>query len=169
MGRWGIGFDPDRLATLETRMWKAYYRRQPARLFGWLVLALREQAGASWPTALRASLHLTRAAAGFSRADADYDRFAADIAGAYRRLGLPADVDAEEVAAWIKLKPGSQLSEDEVKSYCRGQVAHFKVPRYVVFVEEYPTTVTGKIQKFKLRELGVERFGLQQAAGTQTA
>ena len=98
MGRWGTGFDPDRLATLETRMWKAYYRRQPARLFGWLVLALREQAGASWPTALRASLHLTRAAAGFSRADADYDRFAADIAGAYRRLGLPADVDAEEVA-----------------------------------------------------------------------
>ena len=55
MGRWGTGFDPDRLATLETRMWKAYYRRQPARLFGSLVLALREQAGADWPTALVAS------------------------------------------------------------------------------------------------------------------
>ena len=98
MGRWGTGFDADRLATLETRMWKAYYRRQPARLFGWLVFALREQAGASWPTALLASLQLTRAAAGFSRSEGAYDRFAADIAGAYRRLGLPDDVDAEEVA-----------------------------------------------------------------------
>lgn len=98
MGRWGTGFDADRLATLETRMWKAYYRRQPARLFGSLVLALREQAGARWPTALLASVLLTRAAAGFARAEGDYDRFAPDIARAYRRLGLPADVDAEEVA-----------------------------------------------------------------------
>ncbi len=79
-------------------MWKAYYRRQPARLFGWLVFALREQAGASWPTALLASVQLTRAAAGFARATGDYDRYAADIAGAYRRLGLPANVDAEDVA-----------------------------------------------------------------------
>jgi len=98
LGRWGTGFDPDRLATLETRMWKAYYRRQPARLFGSLVLALREQAGADWPTALLASLLLTRAAAGFARSDGDYDRFAPDIARAYRRLGLPHDVDADEVA-----------------------------------------------------------------------
>ncbi len=98
MGRWGTGFDADRLATLETRMWKAYYRRQPARLFGSLVLALREQAGARWPTALLASVLLTRAAAGFARAEGDYDRFAPDIARAYRLLGLPAEVDAEEVA-----------------------------------------------------------------------
>jgi hypothetical protein len=98
MGRWGTEFDPDELARLETRMWKAYYRRQPARLFGWLVLALREQAGASWPTALAASLLLTRAAAGFARADGDYERFAPDIARAYRMLGLPDDIDAEEVA-----------------------------------------------------------------------
>jgi hypothetical protein len=98
MGRWGTEFDPDELARLETRMWKAYYRRQPARLFGWLVLALREQAGASWPTALGASLLLTRGAAGFARADGDYERFAPDIARAYRMLGLPDDIDAEEVA-----------------------------------------------------------------------
>lgn len=98
MGCWGTEFDPDELARLETRMWKAYYRRQPARLFGWLVLALREQAGASWPTALGASLLLTRAAAGFARADGDYERFAPDIARAYRMLGLPDDIDAEEVA-----------------------------------------------------------------------
>lgn len=98
MGRWGSGFDADRLATLEARMWKAYYRRQPARLFGWLVLGLREQAGVSWPTALAASVLLTRAAAGFARADGDYERFAPDIARAYRLLGLPDDVDATEVA-----------------------------------------------------------------------
>lgn len=98
MGRWGTDFDADRLATLETRMWKAYYRRQPARLLGWLVLALREQTHVSWPTTLFASVLLTRAAAGFARADGDYDRFAPDIARAYRRLGLPDDVDAEEVA-----------------------------------------------------------------------
>jgi hypothetical protein len=98
LGRWGTAFDADRLATLETRMWKAYYRRQPARLFGWMVYALREQAGAGWPTALIASVLLTRAAAGFARATGDYERFAPDIARAYRRLGLPASVDAEEVA-----------------------------------------------------------------------
>jgi hypothetical protein len=98
MARWGTEFDPDELARLETRMWKAYYRRQPARLFGWLVLALREQARVGWPTALGASLLLTRAAAGFARAEGDYERFAPDIARAYRMLGLPDDVDAEEVA-----------------------------------------------------------------------
>jgi hypothetical protein len=98
VGRWGTGFDADRLATFETRMWKAYYRRQPARLFGWLVLGLREQAAVSWPRAFVASLWLTKAAAQFSRADGDYDRFAPDIARGYRLLGLPQDVDAEEVA-----------------------------------------------------------------------
>jgi len=96
--RWGADFDPDRLAVLELRMWKAYYRRQPARLFGWLVLALREQAHASWPRALLASLWLTKAAAGFSRSQGEYDRFAPDIGRGYRLLGLPPDVDAQEVA-----------------------------------------------------------------------
>jgi len=97
MGRWGSEFDPARLAALETRMWKAYYRRQPVRLFGWLVLALREQARVSWPRALRASLLLTRAAAGFARAGGDYERFGPGIGRAYRLLGLPASVDADEV------------------------------------------------------------------------
>lgn len=95
--RWGADFEADDLARLETRMWKAYYRRQPARLFGLLVLALREQAHASWPRALAASVLLTKAAAGFSRASADYDRFAPDIGRAYRMLGLPASIDADEV------------------------------------------------------------------------
>ena len=98
MGRWGADFDPDRLAALETGMWKAYYRRQPARLFGLLVQGLREQAHASWPRALAASLFLTKGAAGFARSSGGYERFAPDIARGYRLLGLPRDVDSEEVA-----------------------------------------------------------------------
>lgn len=95
---WGSDFDPDELAKLETRMWKAYYRRQPARLFGLLVLALREQGHVSWPRALAGSLLLTRAAAGFARARDDYERFASDIVRGYRILGMPEHVDIEAVA-----------------------------------------------------------------------
>jgi hypothetical protein len=96
--RWGKDFDPDELARLETRMWKAYYRRQPARLFVDLVNAVRVQARVTWPRALWASLLLTKAAAGFARATGDYDRFAADIVRAYRTLGLPGHVDIDAVA-----------------------------------------------------------------------
>jgi hypothetical protein len=96
--RWGKDFDPDELARLETRMWKAYYRRQPARLFGLLVQALRAQARVSWSRALAASVLLTRAAAGFARSTGDYERFTPDIGRAYRMLGLPDHVDAEAVA-----------------------------------------------------------------------
>jgi len=95
---WGSDFDPDRLAKLETDMWKAYYRRQPARLFGLLVKAIRAQAHVSWPRALGASVLLTRAAAGFARATGDYGRFTPDIVRAYRMLGLPDHVDVESVA-----------------------------------------------------------------------
>ena len=79
-------------------MWKAYYRRQPARLFGTLVLGLREQAHVGWPRALVAAVFLTRAAVGFARATGDYERFAPDVARGYRWLGLPDDVDLEAVA-----------------------------------------------------------------------
>ncbi|MFL5644363.1 MAG: hypothetical protein ACJ78L_03345 [Chloroflexota bacterium] len=95
---WGSDFDPDELAKLETRMWKAYYRRQPARLFGLLVLAIREQAHVSWPRALAASVLLTRAAAGFAHATGEYERFAQDIVRGYRILGMPDHVDIEAVA-----------------------------------------------------------------------
>jgi fatty-acyl-CoA synthase len=84
-------------------------------------------------------------------------------------VGLPDAKYGEEISAWIKLKADAVLNEDEVKSFCRGQIAHFKVPRYVVFVGEFPTTVTGKVQKFKLREQGVQRFSLDGAARTETA
>jgi fatty-acyl-CoA synthase len=84
-------------------------------------------------------------------------------------VGLPDQHYGEEVCAWVRLRSGASLTEDELKCFCKGRIAHFKVPRYVVFVEEYPSTVTGKIQKFKLRELGIERFGLASAAEIETA
>jgi fatty-acyl-CoA synthase len=84
-------------------------------------------------------------------------------------VGLPDSRFGEEVCAWVRVKPGASLTEEELKTFCRGQIAHYKVPRYVVFVDEFPTTVTGKVQKFKLREMGIERFGLQQAAKIETA
>ncbi len=96
--RWGSDFEPDRLALLELRTWKAYYRRQPARMFGNLVLGLREQGRASWPQALLASFWLSKAGWGFAHATDDYERFAPDVARGYRALGLPADIDAETVA-----------------------------------------------------------------------
>ncbi len=84
-------------------------------------------------------------------------------------VGLPDAKFGEAVCAWVRLRPGAALTEDEVKVFCRGQIAHYKVPQYVVFVDEYPTTVTGKVQKYRLREMGVERFGLQKAAAVETA
>jgi fatty-acyl-CoA synthase len=84
-------------------------------------------------------------------------------------VGLPDERFGEEICAWIRLKPGAELTEEAVEQFCRGQIAHYKIPRYVVMVDEFPTTVTGKVQKFKLREMGVERFGLQRAATVETA
>jgi fatty-acyl-CoA synthase len=84
-------------------------------------------------------------------------------------VGLPDERRGEEVCAWIRLREGQTATAEEIQGFCRSCIAHFKVPRYIVFVDEYPTTVTGKIQKFKLREMGIERFGLQKAAAIETA
>jgi len=98
-------FDPDRLAALETRMWKAYYRRQPASLFGHLIRALHEQARVSWPRALVAAVLLTKAAVGFARASGDYDRFLPAIARGYRVLGFRGarldEVAGHELRWWV--------------------------------------------------------------------
>jgi Polyketide cyclase / dehydrase and lipid transport len=95
---WGRRFDPDRLADLEFRMWQAYYRRQPVRLFGLLVRANRELAGVGWPRAVQAAFRLARAAIRFGRAQGDYDRFEPGIAAGYRALRLPPHVDVTTVA-----------------------------------------------------------------------
>jgi hypothetical protein len=96
--RWGRDFDPDRLAGLELEMWKAYYRRQGGRLFRLLVHANREQARVGWVRALVAAVWLAIAAVLFGRARGEYERFEPVIARGYRMLGLPAGVDAREVA-----------------------------------------------------------------------
>jgi fatty-acyl-CoA synthase len=84
-------------------------------------------------------------------------------------VGLPDEKFGEEACAWVRLKSGAALTEEQVRQFCKERIAHFKVPRYVVFIDEYPTTVTGKVQKFKLRQMGIERFALQKAAAVETA
>lgn len=79
-------------------------------------------------------------------------------------IGVPDERYGEQVCAWIVLKPGSSLDEDGVRDFCRGQIARFKVPYYVRFVDAFPMTVTGKIQKFKMRELEIAERGLREAA-----
>ncbi len=83
--------------------------------------------------------------------------------------GVPDDKYGEQVAAAVKLKPGASLIAEDVRDYCRENIAYFKVPEYVDFVEDYPMTASGKIQKYKLRDDAVERYGLESAATVDTA
>ncbi len=76
-------------------------------------------------------------------------------------VGLPDRKYGEELCAWIIVKPGQALSDEEVREFCKGQIAHYKVPRYIRFVKEFPMTVTGKIQKFKIRDAMKDELGLQ--------
>jgi fatty-acyl-CoA synthase len=68
-------------------------------------------------------------------------------------VGVPDERYGEQLCAWIILRDDASVSEDDVKAYCQGKIAHFKVPNYVRFTDAFPMTVTGKIQKYKLREL----------------
>ena len=78
-------------------------------------------------------------------------------------FGVPDVKFVEELCAWIILKPGDQCSEEEIRDFCRGQIAHYKIPRYIRFVEEYPMTITGKVQKFAMRDKMIEELNLNQA------
>ena len=75
--------------------------------------------------------------------------------------GVPDEKYGEMVAAAVKLSGGSGLTAEDVQNYCRENIAYYKVPEYVDFVEEYPMTASGKIQKYKLRQTAVERYSLQ--------
>lgn len=77
-------------------------------------------------------------------------------------VGLPDKRYGEELCAWIVTKPGQALSEDEIRTFCKGQIAHYKVPRYIRFVQGFPMTVTGKIQKFKIRDEMKSQLGLEE-------
>jgi fatty-acyl-CoA synthase len=85
----------------------------------------------------------------------------ADIADV-QIVGVPDQRFGEELVAWIQLREGASLDEEAVKEFCRGRIAHFKVPRYVRFTNEYPLTATGKVQKFKLREAAIAALGLEE-------
>ncbi|QPF88939.1 AMP-binding protein [Bradyrhizobium commune] len=76
-------------------------------------------------------------------------------------FGIPDERFGEELCAWIRLKQGSTMTETDARSFCRDRVAHFKIPRYIRFVGEFPTTVTGKIQKFVMRQRMIDELGLK--------
>lgn len=84
-------------------------------------------------------------------------------------IGVPSAKYGEEVMAWVKVKPGLALSDDDLTKFCEGKIARFKAPRYWKIVDAFPMTVTGKVQKFRMRELAIAELGLHQAAGTPTA
>lgn len=76
-------------------------------------------------------------------------------------FGVPDERFGEELCAWIRLKKGASMTEADVRSFCRDRIAHFKIPRYVRFVDEFPTTVTGKAQKFVMRQRMIDELGLK--------
>ncbi len=77
-------------------------------------------------------------------------------------VGIPDAKYGEELCAWIILRAGQTVTEDDIKAFCQGQIAHYKVPRYIRFVQQFPMTVTGKIQKFKIRDEMKQQLGLQE-------
>ena len=84
-------------------------------------------------------------------------------------VGVPDVRYGEELCAWVRVRPEATLTPGELREWCRGKLAHYKVPRYVRFTDEFPMTVTGKVQKFKMRDTSVAELGLQDAAAVVTA
>ncbi len=77
---------------------------------------------------------------------------------------MPDERYGEELMAWVKLRPGaSAMAADDVRDFCRDRIAHYKVPRYVKVVEEFPMTVTGKVRKVEMREVSIGELGLDAA------
>lgn len=73
-------------------------------------------------------------------------------------IGIPDDKYGEELVAWVKFHPGHSVEEDELRAFCKARIAHFKVPRYFRFCDDFPMTVTGKVQKFRMREISIEEL-----------
>jgi fatty-acyl-CoA synthase len=84
-------------------------------------------------------------------------------------IGVPDERYGEELMAWVVLESGAAAGEDELREFCKGKIAHYKIPRYVKLVDAFPMTVTGKVQKFKMRESAIEELGLERAAAVTTA
>ena len=84
-------------------------------------------------------------------------------------IGIPDRKYGEQVMAWIKLKPGATSSTEAIREFCKGRIAHFKIPRYVKFVDSFPTTINGKTQKYRMREISIQEMNLEDAAHIATA
>ncbi|MBI4476782.1 MAG: AMP-binding protein, partial [Acidobacteria bacterium] len=84
-------------------------------------------------------------------------------------IGVPDEKYGEEVCAWIRLREGQTATADEIRTYCHGQIATYKIPRYIRFTADFPMTVTGKIQKFRMREVSIAELGLAQVQQLETA
>jgi fatty-acyl-CoA synthase len=84
-------------------------------------------------------------------------------------IGVPDEKYGEELCAWVKLRGGRELTAEEITEFCAGKIAHFKIPRYIRFTDEFPMTVTGKVQKFRMRETSIAELGLEAASRARTA
>jgi fatty-acyl-CoA synthase len=89
--------------------------------------------------------------------------------GEVQVVGIPSERLGEIVVAWVRLKPGVDATEEEIKTFCQGQIAYYKIPEHIRFVTEFPATLSGKIQKYKMRDFEIEARGLQAVAKTATA
>lgn len=84
-------------------------------------------------------------------------------------VGVPSAKYGEEVMAWVRLKAGATVTTDELAAFYTGKIATYKIPRYWKITEEFPITVTGKVQKFRMREIAIADLGLDTAAAVRTA
>ncbi|HET8976897.1 MAG TPA: AMP-binding protein, partial [Solirubrobacteraceae bacterium] len=84
-------------------------------------------------------------------------------------IGVPDERYGEELMAWVIPRPGATVEPEAVRAFCRDRIAHYKVPRYVKLVDAFPMTVTGKVQKFKMREQAIDELGLSASAAVRTA
>jgi fatty-acyl-CoA synthase len=89
--------------------------------------------------------------------------------GEVQVVGIPNERLGEIVAAWVRLRPGQEATEEEIRNWCEGQIAYYKIPEHIRFVDDFPATLSGKIQKYKIREFEIEARGLQSVAKTAMA
>jgi fatty-acyl-CoA synthase len=89
--------------------------------------------------------------------------------GEVQVVGIPNARLGEIVCAWVRLQPGAEATEEEIKQWCQGQIAYYKIPEHIRFVDNFPATLSGKIQKYKMREFEIEARGLQTVANAATA
>ena len=84
-------------------------------------------------------------------------------------IGVPSEKYGEEVMAWVQVRPGRTVTDEDLIAFCNGRIATYKIPRYWKFVDDFPMTVTGKMQKFRMREMAIDELGLQRASAQETA